>query len=392
MSIVLLSDESHEDPVNGFDLRVWNLLAQGDAEHIVFRRKGIGSAGAPLAARLPWRRLVVVEEPTERQRIRRRDAVPGVFERRHGTALVQTMLLFREFAARRVRVVATRPGMGLLCAAVGPRRFVYDGCDSATLYHARRSRALALSQPLRAANSAAWARVFRLIEGRVLRGCAGAVVPAEADAAALRGLAPGVPVEVVGNGTAWVSVPALASPTGAPTLAFHGGMAFEATRESALFVARDVFPLVRKEVPEARCLILGGPVFQELAEAARRPGVSAPGHVDDLRASLTQSTVWCAPMFQGAGVKTKLLEAMSAGLAVVLNAHAAEALSPRARAAVVIAEGARPIASEVVRLMRDADANAALRREARAVAESEFSWSARAAEYRRFIEETLALP
>lgn len=97
--------------------------------------------------------------------------------------------------------------------------------------------------------------------------------------------------------------------------------------EGALWFLRQVWPAVRREHPQAVFRLVGGGAPPELREAVRDvPGVELAGYVDDLQEQYARAAVCVVPLFEGAGVKFKTLEALMAGVPVVTTAVGAEGI------------------------------------------------------------------
>ena len=102
--------------------------------------------------------------------------------------------------------------------------------------------------------------------------------------------------------------------------------------DSLRFLLKDVWPLIRQQLPEAALTIIGShPPSGESASFWHRPehGVSLRGQVGtvELAKSLRTASVLLAPLRFGAGLKGKVLEAWAHGLPVVTTSIGAEGLS-----------------------------------------------------------------
>jgi glycosyltransferase involved in cell wall biosynthesis len=204
------------------------------------------------------------------------------------------------------------------------------------------------------------------------------VFVAELDAERMRARSPDAHVVVVPNGVE--PGPAPAAPIDEPVLAFHGAFETRANIDAAQVLVNEVFPLVLREVPNARVLLIGrdpGPEVQALAG----PAVTVTGAVPDVRTELARAAVYVAPMTSGSGMKNKVLEAMAAGLPVVAMPLGLSGIG--AGGGVSRAESPADVAMEVVRLLRDARARHEAGRAARQRAEQEFSWERSAAQVER---------
>lgn len=127
----------------------------------------------------------------------------------------------------------------------------------------------------------------------------------------------------VGNG---VVVAPLAPGPRVPVVAFSGRLRY---RPNVLAVKRlldDIWPRVRRDVPEARLVLGGADAPTWLLARSGRDGVEVVSPVPDMAAFLRGARVAAAPVAMGTGTPNKLFEAFEAGAAVV----ASEAVVARA--------------------------------------------------------------
>ncbi len=113
-----------------------------------------------------------------------------------------------------------------------------------------------------------------------------------------------------------------------PVVAFSGRLRY---RPNVLAVKRlldDIWPRVRREVPEARLLLGGTDAPAWLAARSGKGGVEIVSPVPDMAVFLRGARVAVAPVAMGTGTPNKLFEAFEAGAAVV----ASEAVVARAAA------------------------------------------------------------
>jgi glycosyltransferase involved in cell wall biosynthesis len=174
------------------------------------------------------------------------------------------------------------------------------------------------------------------------------VVVAPHDAQTLATEVPLAKVEVVTNG-----VEAGAEPlplTKHPVLAFHGAFEAQANVDAALVLVKDVLPLVQRDVPDARVLLIGRDPPPEL-NALKGPDVAVTGAVPVIRDALGRAAIHVDAMFSGTGLKNKVLEAMAAGLPVVATPLALSGIG--AGDGTIEAETPAAIAQHVVRLLQD---------------------------------------
>ncbi|MEM9704606.1 MAG: TIGR03087 family PEP-CTERM/XrtA system glycosyltransferase [Pseudomonadota bacterium] len=162
---------------------------------------------------------------------------------------------------------------------------------------------------------------------------------------------------------------------------FTGRMDYPPNVEAVYWLADRVWPLVMRNMPEARFAIVGAKPTAEVRALVSKPGVLVTGAVDDIRPWLANAKVAAAPLAIARGVQNKVLEAMAMGLPVIASTGAAEGLGlkdgdigpviRRTESADCEAEWA----SAIVRLLESSERRQELGSRARAVAVDQYSWS-----------------
>jgi glycosyltransferase involved in cell wall biosynthesis len=148
-------------------------------------------------------------------------------------------------------------------------------------------------------------------------------------------------------------------------IVFTGLMNHPPNADAALFFAREVLPLVRREEPEATFEVVGRRPAPEVLALRGLPGVVVTGEVPDVRPFLAAATVVVAPLRFGSGARQKILEAFAMDKAVVSTPVGAEGLGARAGEHLLVAEGAAGLAESTVHLLRDAGLRGRLRGQGR---------------------------
>jgi glycosyltransferase involved in cell wall biosynthesis len=220
-----------------------------------------------------------------------------------------------------------------------------------------------------------WAGALSLwrYELSALRRCDLVVTHSPADAAALRRWLPRLPVEYVPSGVNLREWPICFDPAAADEVLFVGNYLHPPNLEGALWLAREVWPLVLRARPTARLTLAGRappPGLQALAGA----GIRVPGILPDLRPLYARASLVAAPIFWGSGVRIKLLEALACGVPVVATALAAEGIDLRDGESALLAERPAAFAAAIVRLLDDAGLRTQIGAAGRAVAERDYDW------------------
>lgn len=126
--------------------------------------------------------------------------------------------------------------------------------------------------------------------------------------------------------------------------------------EAALWFYRDVFPLVRTEIPDARFIIAGyGPPEELTSLAERDPQVLVPGFVDDIDRCYKEAALFVAPILTGGGIIVKILDALAAGRPVVTTSYGNEGIGAVPGRDLLVADDPAGFAEGVVRLLTETE-------------------------------------
>lgn len=159
----------------------------------------------------------------------------------------------------------------------------------------------------------------------------------------------------------------------AGTVLFVGSLDWLPNVDGLRWFVAEVWPLVRRDQPEARLRLVGRNPTSEIQSLAEHPGVELVGPVPDTRPWLAESEVSIVPLRIGGGTRLKVFEAMAMGLPVVSTPLGAEGLQVQSGEHLLLAEGAEKVAEAVVRLLRSEALRMALGRAARNLVVTRFS-------------------
>lgn len=136
-------------------------------------------------------------------------------------------------------------------------------------------------------------------------------------------------------------------------LVFVGSFRHPPNVDAARWLVLEIFPLVRKSLPEIRLHLVGADAPESFAQYGEIEGVLVRGHVPDLEALLDTARISLAPLRYGAGIKGKVNQSLSRGLPVVATGCAVEGMSLTDGQDVLRADTAEGFAQAVIRLYDD---------------------------------------
>lgn len=184
---------------------------------------------------------------------------------------------------------------------------------------------------------------------------------------------PGAGAEVVvcRNGVNPGPAPA---PAESPVAVFVATMGWAPNNDAALWLGREIWPLVVRHRPDARLLIVGrdpSPEVRRLAGA----GIEVTGTVPDVHPYLASARVALAPLRAGGGTRLKILEALAARRPIVATTVGAEGLEDLVGKGVVLADGPRAFAAATADLLGDPSRAAALGATGRLAVVAGYGWA-----------------
>ena len=117
-------------------------------------------------------------------------------------------------------------------------------------------------------------------------------------------------------------------------IVFAGNMNYPPNIAAAIFLAEEILPELILQFPEITLLIAGANPSSEVLNLANNR-VAVSGWMSDIRQAYCESRIFVAPMFIGAGMQNKILEAMSSELPVITTSLAAEAFSEKNQSKII---------------------------------------------------------
>jgi sugar transferase (PEP-CTERM/EpsH1 system associated) len=263
---------------------------------------------------------------------------------------------------------------------------LYDAVDCMTLLW---SRAVPAGR-LRGRMLAAWElRKTRRYEPKALTWMDGVVVTSEVDAAALRDMAPELPIRAVSNGVDTDYFRPGPELSDGHTLAFLGNMRYHANVASVLYFVREVMPLLWQQHPRCRLVIVGTDPVSEVRALGRDARITVTGYVKDVRPYLSRATVGVCPIVYGAGVQNKALEFMASGLPVVVSPQVCSGIRAEPGLDLVAAKEPQEWAGALTRLLASPQERRRLAAAGRAYVVRHHSWEDATLQLEQAYEEVI---
>lgn len=393
MHLLILTPQLPWPPHQGTTLRNYNLIRHLSQRHPITLFSLLAPGDDPEAGPLhsQVKHLITAPQPSRNRGDRLRDLflspLPDMALRLwHPAAGARLHAAVAEHPPELIQVEGIEMAPYLLALAAGGLELpytLYDAHNAETRLQARALRA-DLRRPRRwpaAAYSAVQVAKLARYERRLLRAVDGVAAVSEADAEALRGLAPGCIPAVIPNGVDLDDYDPAAIypdpyPAGQrPIILFTGKMDFRPNVDGALWFAQKVLPRLATDGLEPHFWIVGKNPHTRLDVLRGRPGVTLSGAVPAIQPYIAHADLCVVPLLAGGGTRLKIMEAMAMAKPIVSTAPGADGfpVDDGEQLALTAAEPAA-FARRCQELLRDPQAAAAMGQRGRAFVEGSYEW------------------
>ncbi len=160
------------------------------------------------------------------------------------------------------------------------------------------------------------------------------------------------------------------------SIVISGVMATYTNVDAVSWFAKDIFPRIEAQVPNASFWIVGRSPQRAVRDLARPPRVVVTGEVPDVYDWLCKAEVGVAPLRIGAGMQNKVVQAMASELPLVATTVANEGIGAAPDREILLRDDPHGFADAVVGLLRDQEARRRIGQAAREFTEKNWTWEA----------------
>lgn len=206
------------------------------------------------------------------------------------------------------------------------------------------------------------------------------IAVSEADKKEMKKLEPDLSVEIVPNG---VNLDLFKKKTNwevkEPTVLFVSNFKWLQNIEAALVLIKKVFPLVKKNLPQAKLLIIGQHITDDIKElSVGKAGVTVTqieeSDVDSLVKAFHDSSVFASTIKGPGGTRLKNLAAMASQLPIVSTKVGVEGLKVKDKVHVLIGNSPEEIAELIIKIIETPSLAERLAITTRHHVEENFDW------------------
>lgn len=155
---------------------------------------------------------------------------------------------------------------------------------------------------------------------------------------------------------------------------FFGAMDYYANVDGALWFANHIWPLIKKQIPQALFFIVGSNPDPKLKALESDSSIKTTGFVEDIREYYHKTSVCVVPLRIARGVQNKVLEAMSMGRAIVSTSPAVQGIGASDKPFLSIEDDPKQFAACVVRHLQNGPGRNEAGRKARKYIQTHYNW------------------
>jgi len=189
-------------------------------------------------------------------------------------------------------------------------------------------------------------------EARAATRAVASLVVNEREAGNARALSASANVRVLANGVELERLRPPHPPAASRRVVFCGVMSYAPNADGMAWFVEKVWPLIRTAQPDATLAIVGSDPSPSLRALPKHDAsITVTGRVPDVRPWLWDSAVGIAPLQVARGLQNKALEAIAAGLPIVMTGAVAGGLPASAAPASRVANTPDDFAAQVLNLL-----------------------------------------
>lgn len=156
-------------------------------------------------------------------------------------------------------------------------------------------------------------------------------------------------------------------------IVFVGNMGYHPNVEAAKFLAREILPIIKLQIPDIKLLIAGARPTAAIKNLASE-NVYISGWLGNILTAYQNAKLFIAPLFLGSGQQNKILEAMACGLPCITTPQVNNAIGASVNETIFLAETAEEFANFVVQLLSDEVGREQTGKQAQVFVANHFSW------------------
>lgn len=169
-------------------------------------------------------------------------------------------------------------------------------------------------------------------------------------------------------------------------LLFLGNLSYPPNQKAVMFLVKKILPKLLKSKPDIKIQIVGAGLTNHIRNLESK-NVRIVGWVDEAVQAYQKSSLFVAPLFSGAGMQNKVLEAMSCGLPVLTTSIVNASIGANDKEHIVLADDEDEFVEQILQLLDHPERQHELGGNAREFISGRFQWEVSNEKLRKLLEE-----
>ncbi len=154
---------------------------------------------------------------------------------------------------------------------------------------------------------------------------------------------------------------------------FLGNLSYLPNKNAVQYLVEKIMPLLTQRKANIKVNIAGGSTLSENSRM-NTPQINYSGWVKDSRVAYAETVLFVAPLFTGAGLQNKLLEAMSMGIPCIATSIANASLHAKPNEEIMIADDAEAFVDYIIYLLENEEKRRQLQVNATKFIQDNYTW------------------
>jgi len=169
------------------------------------------------------------------------------------------------------------------------------------------------------------------------------------------------------------------------SILYIGNLSWKPNMDGLIWFVKHVWPKIKESVPSAKFDIVGSGKIKNTFRGVE--GVSIIGYVDNLTDLYNNHQVLVVPLFEGSGIRIKILEAFNNDIPVVSTKVGCTTIGATHNNELVIADSTQDFSAAVCELLQSEDLKNLITANAKKFLESNYSLLVRQIEYQKILKK-----
>ncbi len=170
-----------------------------------------------------------------------------------------------------------------------------------------------------------------------------------------------------------------------------GGLSWYPNREAVEYFIRQIWPILKKRIPNMRVDVIGrGPTDEMMKLAETDEFFYVHGFVDDVRDYLWQAQFYLCPIKTGGGTKLKILDALASGCCIIADPFACKGIDIKNGVDVLYAETPEDYVDTILELQAHPEDEMRLREAAPELIRNKYSYIGIGQQYSKTLIDLVA--